>query len=248
MFSLVAFSASLTSTAMVDVAAVADDHLSVISGNIVIPPDLPNVAALYAGGTDIARAQVLSPSLRQLLNPEISPVDTAALPSAPSRFVDYRFTPIQLAPDEQLDAQAANAAAGANRVVILAFLSDGPVTPVAGDVRSVRVTAAITATANTWSSGALTFDQQLPSGRYQIVGGRFFSTTLQAFRLVVTGYPWRPGGIGAATATLKEPDQQRFGNFGIWGEFAHNTPPNLQILCTAADAAETGVLDLIKVA
>lgn len=248
MFTLAGFSSSHASTAMLIVNAVADPHLTVIANRLVVPPDLSKVVGMYANGTDIARAQVAAPSTRAFLNPEISPVDVGAAPSAIDRFLDYRFTPIELAPNEQVEVDAANAAAGANIDRAFLWLADGPIQPVSGDVRSTRITAAITAVAEGWTNGAITFADQLPAGRYQVVGARVISATLQAFRLVFPGYAWRPGGVGAVNAQNVEPPEQRFGNFGVWGEFQHNAPPTLDILCSAADAAQSGVLDLIKVA
>lgn len=247
MFTVAAFSVSHASTGLIITNAVADPHLTIITNRLVVPEALPFVAGAYANGADIARAQFSAPSLRQLINPELSPVDTNALPASPDRFIDYRFTPIQLQPNEQLELDEANAAAGANICRGLVYLADGAITPESGDVRSTRVTGTITGVAETWANGALTFADQLPAGRYRVVGARFFGTTLTFFRLVFPGYAWRPGGLGFANATLVEPPEQRFGNFGAWGEFEHNAPPTLDAFCTAADAAQTGVLDLLKV-
>jgi len=247
-FTLAAFSSSHASVAVLIVNAIADQHLTVITNRLVVPKELNQIVGLYANGTDVARAQLSSPSLRQFLLPEISPVDVAALPSTPDRWLDYRFTPIQLQSDEQLEFDAANAAAGANICRGLVWLANGPISPVSGDVRSVRVTAAITGIAEAWANGPLVFDQTLPAGLYAVVGARFFGATLNAFRLVFPAGKWRPGGLGSALASSAEPPEQRYGNFGIWDQFNHNAPPTLDILCTAADAAQTGVLDLLKVA
>lgn len=248
MFTVAAFSASHASVSLVITAAAADQHLTIISSRLVVPDAMPNIVGAYVNGVDLARAQLAAPSTRAFINPELSPVDTNALPASPDRFIDYRFTPIKLQPDEQLELDQANAAAGANIARGLVYLADGPIQMVTGDVRSERVTATITGVAEAWASGPITFADSLPAGTYRIVGARFFGTTLTFFRLIFPGYPWRPGGLGFANATLVEPPEQRFGNFGVWGEFQHNAPPVLEVFCTAADAAQTGVLDLIKVA
>lgn len=248
MFTLAAYSDTHASVSMLIANAVADAVLTIVAGRVTIPPELPNIVGIYVGGTDVARAQLVAPSLRQFINPEISPLDVNALPASPDRFIDYRFTPIQLAANEQLELDVANAAAGANRMVGGIWLADAAISPSSGDVRSVRVTSATAAVANVWTNAALTIDQVLPAGRYQVVGARFFSTTMQLFRLAFPAYPWRPGGLGMATATLVEPPEQRFGNFGVWGEFNHNAPPTVDVLCTAADATQAGVIDIIKIA
>lgn len=246
-FTLAGFSSSHASTSMLIVNAVSDPHLTIIGNRLVVPPDLSQIVGAYANGADIARAQLVAPSTRAYINPELSPIDVAGAPGQVDRFLDFRFTPIQLVPNEQLEVDAANAAAAANIDRAFIWLADGSITPVSGDARSTRVTAAITAVAETWVNGALTFADQLPAGRYQVVGARIISATLQAFRLVFPGYPWRPGGVGAVNAQNVEPQELRFGNFGVWGEFEHNAPPTLDIFCSAADAAQSGVLDLIKV-
>ena len=55
-----------------------------------------------------------------------------------------------------------------------------------------------TLTAFQWTNAQLTFDQALPAGRYQIVGGRMESAGLLAWRCVIVGGLWRPGAIGFA--------------------------------------------------
>lgn len=248
MFTVGAYSQSHASTSILIATAITDPHLTVTNSRIVVPDQLSQIVGAYAQGPDIARGRLQSPSLLALLMPELSPVDTGATPGSPDRFIDYRFTPMQLAPQEQLEFDFANAAAGANIGRGVVWLADGPITPVSGDVRSVRVTGTTTAVAETWTNVALTFDQALPAGRYQVVGARMFGASMIAFRFVFPGYPWRPGGIGTSSATLVEPPEQRFGNLGVWGDFAHNAPPTMDILCTAGDTAQTGVIDLIKIA
>jgi hypothetical protein len=80
-----------------------------------------------------------------------------------------------------------------------------------------------------------------------IVGGRFASAGLIAWRCVLPGNPWRPGGIGVANDGGAEGTIFRVGNFGAWGSFRHNTPPTIDFLSATADATETGHLDLIKI-
>jgi len=147
-----------------------------------------------------------------------------------------------------LNAQAAEDGAGAQISNALAWLSDGPIAPVTGIMRTVRTTCAITLTAYAWSNGALTFDQTLPAGRYQIVGMRAESTGLIAARLVTPASPWRPGVIGFDAESDVEPDRFRYGRCGVFSEFDHDAPPTVDFLSVSADTAETVHLDLIKIA
>lgn len=249
MFGLVGWSTSVdTSGVLTNAAGLADQSVRINGNDIIVPNEIPYLVGAYAVGPSVTRAQLQSPSLRRVLNFEIAGVDANALPTPPISIPSIWNNPIKLDGQEALDALFAESGAGASRGTILAWLADGPVQPVSGDIRSVRVTAATTLVANAWTNAALTFDQSLPAGRYQVVGGRFFSTNLQAWRCVFVGGVFRPGTIGMQTASQDEPDMWRMGNFGVWGEFNHNTPPTIDFLANGADAAQTGVLDLVKVA
>lgn len=245
MFTLGAFDASVAATALTQVAAITDGSLNVQNSNLVIDRRLPQVVGAYAiGGTGLTRAQLVAPSLRAIWNPEISPIEGAALPTTPSRWLDLRFTPFPLQPEEQLSAFVTNG--GAAQTAVGVWFADGPIQPVSGPIRTMRATAAATLVANVWNNGiALTFDQSFPSGRYQLVGARMFGATPWLFRLGVAGYPWKPGAIAMPTALLPEHPAFRMGGMGVWLEFTNVNTPTLDVLATAADTAQTVELDCI---
>lgn len=248
MWAIVGYTESQDSATLVNVAALADQSVRVNGDDIIIPRGLNFLLGAYALGPNVTRAQLLSPSLRRVFNQEIGPIDVAALPTSPVPFNLFAPNILELDEDEALNAQAAEDAAGASRATVLVLLGDGPIEPVTGDLHTVRVTGATTLVANAWTNGALTFDQTLPAGRYQLVGARMRSTNLQAFRFVFIGGTWRPGSIGNALVSDLDIPGQRGGGWGVWGEFEHNTPPTVDFLANGADTAEAGELDLIKVA
>jgi len=254
MFTLVGWSQSIDSAVLAAITAIPDPHVRVQGNDVIVPgaqPNSPPLNALVGAfgiGVNITRLQMQSPSLRRILFNEIAPVSIGILPPTVPAWNDMRFAPPILDPEEALDAFIAESGAGATRNSAFAWLADQPIEPVKGDIRTVRVTATTTLTAFQWSNAQLTFDQSLPAGRYQIVGGRMESAGLLAWRCVIVGGLWRPGAIGYATAGLVEPSAFRQGNMGVWGEFNHNTPPTIDYLSGSADTAEAGELDLIKVA
>lgn len=254
MFTLVGWSASIDSAVLAPLAAIPDPHVRVNGSDIIVPGPQPNSPPLnalvgaFGIGVNITRLQLQSPSLRRILYEEVSPVNIAVLPVTVPPFMDARFTPPILDPEEALDAYIAESGAGATRVSAFAWLADQAIEPVRGDIRTVRVTATTTLTAFQWTNAQLTFDQALPAGRYQIVGGRMESAGLLAWRCVIVGGLWRPGAIGFAAASAVERDAFRYGGMGVWGEFNHNTPPTIDFFSGTADTSEAGELDLIKVA
>src|SRR5712691_2293719 len=248
MFTVIAWSASVDQLAPAAIPAIPDPHVRVNGNDIIVPTAIPNLVAAYAFGVNITRAQLVSPSLRRFLNLEVAPLDiSAGVPSVPVIW-DMRQNPIKLDGEEALNAFTAENGVGATRMNALAWLADNKIDPIAGDIRTVRVTATATLVAFAWTNGALTFDQSLPAGRYQIVGGRMASASLLAWRCVIPGYQWCPGSFGAVTDGQPVHYIFRTGAFGSWGEFNHNTPPTIDFLSATADTSESGELDLIKLA
>lgn len=248
MFTLVGWSQSVDQAAVAAIAGVPDPHVRINGNDVIVPTQIANLIGAYANGVNITRAQLQSPSLRRFLNIEVAPVDISVTPTTPVRFHDLRSIPVKLDGEEALNALTAENGAGATRMNAFAWLADQAITPVKGDIRTVRVTATTTLVAFTWTNGALTFDQTLPAGRYQIVGGRMNSAGLIAWRCVIPAYAWRPGAIGVIVDSGAEQDWFRWGSWGVWGEFNHNTPPTIDWLSATADTAETGEFDLIKIA
>ncbi len=247
MFTTVAWSESQdTAGVLTSVAGVSDAHVRVEGDNIVVPSYAPNLVAVFAIGATISQAQIESPSLRRFVNIDVEPVNVGAEPIVPTPLAAFFDHPIALDPAEPLRAWVAEAAAGAERETVLAWLADGPLAPVGGEVFTVRATSTATLVAYAWTLGSLTFSQALPAGNYQVVGMRAESAGLIAARLVFVGGGPRPGCIGYDAAVDVSNPSFRYGQLGVWGEFAHNEPPSVEFLSVSADASETVWLDLVR--
>ena len=246
-FQLVAYSESQDSAVLVPVAALADPSMTVGGDNVQVPAFAPYLMGMAAIGANVTRAQLVAPSLRRIMNPEIRPLNVGAETLSPPVASMFPASPIPLDVSEQLQAHVAEDAAGAVQSTILVFLADGAIAPVEGDIFTVRVTNASTLAALAWTNGALTFDQVLPVGRYAIVGARFESAGLIAFRFLFQGSTPRPGGFGCDASADLDIDGQRYGGWGVWGEFDHNIPPTVDFLSVSADTSQVGALDLIKI-
>lgn len=245
-FHLAAWSESIDAGTLTPIDALADPSMTVSGDNISVPDYAPYLLGAVGIGANITRMRLEAPSLRRILNPEIRPLHRAAEPLSPAIVMLNRDNPIELAVNEQLQCLVTEDAAGASRVYGLVWLSDGGVTPVSDAIYTVRVTSATTLTANVWTNAALTFDQVLPVGRYGIVGARFESAGLIAFRFVFQTLPHRPGGLGCDDIADVEPSWQRYGGMGVWGEFSSTNPPTVDFLSASADTSEVGYLDLVQ--
>ncbi len=239
--------------AIVNLAAIADDVLTT-NGDDLRVPDLNRVIAIAAGvasGGD-GYARLDAPSLLKKTRQYISPVngnaDADAEPDSPPAVEDLRNNPLVLRPTEDLEAVVdSDTAAAAKQWVMLWFSDSQPQRPV-GDIFTVRATSAIALVADVWSLVQLTFQDNLPAGKYAVVGLSAISAGLIAARYVFRGgVGWRPGCLGRDSDSDKEDPMFRKGGLGVWGEFDHVTPPAIECLSISADATQDFLLDLIQI-
>jgi len=247
-FTLVGYSESQDSATLTNVAALVDPHVRVVGDDIVVPGALSYVGGVYAIGTAISRAQLVSPSIRRRYPMEITPIEISVEPADPVKYNPFFASPIALDEDEALNFQAAENNASAGRSSGLVWLCDGSTTPMTGsEMFTIRATNSSTLTAYAWTNAALTFGDTLPAGEYAVVGMRASSAGLIAARLVFSQYPWRPGCIASDTLGEQSAPVFRMGALGVWGEFQHNTPPTVDFCSVSADTAQTVDLDLVLI-
>lgn len=233
-----------------NVAAVQDETITTSGDDVRVPPELPFIigaAGLSNADTQFRRAQIASPSLRSLANLDIEPIINAIVFGSPPEVLFHPQRPIPVQPDESLNflMQTDEAAGNANHYGLI-WLADGPQQPVAGQMFSIRATAAVTLSAGVWVNGNLTFSQTLPAGRYQIIGMRARGTNLVAARLAFPGGMWRPGVPAVNAIGDRDAQTFRFGHSGVFGEFTHTRPPTVDCL-GVTDSTQTFTFDLVKV-
>jgi len=92
-FTLIAYSESQDSATLVNVAALVDPHVRVVGDDVVVPSALPYVGGVYAIGTAISRAQLVSPSIRRRYPMEITPIEIAVEPADPVKYNPFFCIP-----------------------------------------------------------------------------------------------------------------------------------------------------------
>jgi len=247
MFTLVGFFESSGATTLTEIATLADPHLRV-SGDDVIVPSLGNLAGVYVKSNTANDGRVVSPSLRRLVNFAVNPVreGSSHLNRDPEKYwVDLFDHMIPLDVSEAVNLKAAESTA-ADAVYGLIWFADR-IDPVpAGVMRTIRAVSSTALTANAWTNVALTFDEDLPAGRYAIVGASGVSGGMVAFRFVVPGAYWRPGTIGNTDPSYIPMMSFRYGRKGLWGEFEHDLPPTVDVFSISADTDTKIWFDLIQ--
>lgn len=258
MFTTVAFSMQRVgaTAALTVVTPVADAHVTIDGNNVVVPSQLPKLLGAWACyGTGLAAgaptfAQLQSPALRRVFQQDISRISDGLADVEEEHVHLFPDSPLPLDPDEGLQAWTAHGALALGETTVGVFLCDGPLAKVSGEIRTIRFTSVCAPVTRVWTLGVLGVVQQLPTGTYQVVGARVINATeMGLFRLVFTGYDWRPGGVMSHAVIAHEAIQFREGRLGVWGTFDWMHLPRIEIcsMLAAPVANPQVLLDVIKV-
>lgn len=232
------------------IAAVADDQVFTDGDDFRVPAGLDVMLAAWAVGLATTRARISSPSLRAFINQELAPkiVSETVPADVPIRLNSYMRSPLQLAVGEFINFESDGGAGAPTDISCVAFLSDGPVTVREGPSRTARATAAIAGVQREWTTGNFVFSEDLPAGRYQVIGGRCETDAPGAWRLIFREGGPRPGSLSTPDNEGADVMGSRMGMWGVWGEFDINQPPTLEILSFGGVAsAQVLYLDLMQV-
>lgn len=245
--------------ALTVVTPVADPHVTIDGNNIVVPKGMNKIlGACFAYGTGLASAapgaylgQLQSPSLRRVINNEAAMIaDTFTHEIHDEHIQMFPESPLPLDEGEGLQAWTAHPALALGETAVYVHLCDGPISKLAGEVRTIRFTSVCAPVTRVWTLGVLGVVQQLAMGEYAVVGARVTNATeFGAFRFIFTGYDWRPGGQITHTLDSQDCIKQRGGNLGEWGRFDWMHLPRIEIcsVLAAPVANPTVFLDLIKI-
>lgn len=253
MMHLAGFYASVDqAAAYTAMAAITPEAQIFVSGNDVhVPEQAPNVivaaAGLASGGQGNAR--LTAPSLRGVTRYFVDAVngnaDADAVPGSPHVLMDRRANPLPFNPREVVNCDTHADPSAARKQWVLLWFADQPPAPVTGrKIYTARATGTTTLTVGQWTAVPITFDDSMPIGNIDVVGMRVFTAGVVAARIAFVGQWNRPGVLGVQSKSNLGHDMWRHGNLGVFGTFTVDTVPQIEVLSTSADTAETFELDI----
>jgi hypothetical protein len=247
-FHLSAFRGSVVNgTTNTAIAGVLDNIISKsVSGNF-LAPDGAQIAAAIGGGVNASRQRINTPAARQVGFPQIAPLGTGVTATNPQNLAYWGQNGIKPASADEVAVEATHTDAAPQIQWALMWWRFGYKQPTPGLQYRLRWTAAIAAVVGSWASGALAFDQSIPSGIYQIQGMDAFGANLLGARLIFPGGSWRPGVLAHNTLSTVPRPEFTDNSFGVFGEFDSVNVPQLEIYAEAANAAQEGFLDLVRI-
>jgi hypothetical protein len=244
---LAAFYASLAASQTdLAIAPVVDPQLSTNNNGMLLPENM-RIGMALASGLGVTQGRFNVPSLRVNALPRVHPVNKALYPVDDAPIMKWREQGPRVLQTETFQAQlTSDATAGPNDSYMLAWLYAGAPRKIAGDITTIRATSTVTAATGSWVVGALTLEQDLPSGRFAVVGLDAIGTTAQAMRLRFPGGGYCPGVSVQQAAGQFFLDTFRCNNAGFFGEFMNSTPPQIDVLGTTGAVTLTIFMDIIK--
>jgi len=240
--------------AFLAIGAVPDQHITVLANDIRVP-SLNQIIALAAGvETTVAQqARLTAPSRRVLALQRVAPTQGAAagasVPGDPHRVLDLRTSPLVMVQGENAEFEINSNPAAPQIQWGVVWFASGPPAEVDGNIFTIRADSATALVAGAWTNVPIVLAENLPRGRYQVVGLRAQSAGLVAARMVFVGTGatgWRPGVLGTNNDRHLEHPMFRLGNLGVFGEFEDIDLPTIDCLAVSADATQQFYLDLIQ--
>lgn len=247
-FHTAAFRLSVTNgTTNTPLAGVADTILTKAASGAFLAPPQSRIRLAVAGGVNASRARIDTPKMREIGLPYIAPLNQTVVVPSPPNLADYgEFGP---APeqDDEINVQSTHTDAAPQIQFAGIWLKFNRREVPTGKRYRLRFTGAIAGVVGSWANGAITFDQTLPASTYAIVGLDVFGTNLYLARLIFAGGGWRPGCLARNAVNSVPLPVFNDGSLGCYGKFRSVNPPNLDIYCEGANAAQEGYMDVVDV-
>lgn len=215
-----------------EIDPVPDEHVRV-EGKAIFVPSLTRLLGYCAFlGSTASGAYLDAPSLRRTALMYLAQIQPLTVPDIDSMPVLNPEGLVELVATEGLKfvAKADPTTAEAHSCIV--FLGNEEVREIEGPYYAMEFTVTGTVTAGKWSNLAIMPIQALPAGKYQLVGANVVASGGLAYRFVIPGYDWRPGGICAPSTRAHLHSIFGPGMLGVWGEFEHTLLPTLQLLST----------------
>jgi hypothetical protein len=247
MYHVAAYKGSTHAQSSFDLTAIQDNILTIQNGHIL--PDVDMKLFMACGlAVDLTAMILVSPHLRQIVNPRVYPINASVTPPTRPQLVDRRLNPWIMKAVEEFQVQVNVGGAADETIFSILLIGDRLEMVPAGEVYSLHGSGTTAASSGAWTSEPIVWDQNLPAGTYIAISSQVQSTNAVAHRWTFKGQFLRPGFLSVTSLTNITFPEWYNGGMGAMGQFNTYTMPNLEVLCNAADAAHDVTLSCIKVA
>lgn len=231
----------------VALAPVADIQLPSRGNTLVVPQDT-QIQRAFLFGTNLIAARINVPSMRAITLPKIYPVVTAnAIPNTPPYWEPKAYGPIALATEGiGIDTTTQGITGTTDATYGFLWLGGNLDSAPQGRAVTMQATNAVSLVTGSWVTYTPTLSDDLPAGRYAIVGAEAYGTGLYALRFRFPGQTMLPGILCNQAAGEFDDGSQRFGRLGSFGSFLNSALPTIDVLGAAGLQSINLFMDLVK--
>ena len=248
-FHCAAYYSSVSATGSDTELAALQDQILTISNNRFLFRENRRLLWGSAIGTSVYNASISAPSFSNITTPYLSyGIEQSDNPTNLPAVEDWTMSPFNLAAREELSFRVSGTAGGVveDNYGILG-IEFNPVPAPRTSYYCLRGTSTTAAVANSWTELSVTWQNQLPAGRYAVVGGNGVSVGGIGFRFIIQDQLPRPGGL--CTTQFVNQNWKGFSNgyLGNWGEFESFVMPGVEILNETTTADHTFYMTIAKI-
>lgn len=229
------------------VPAIADNVFKIGSQNgFVLQEDMMLIAA-YAGGVGLANPKLRSPKLNQFNPLLITPYLLTEGVTNGHQQALWPYRPFTFRNQEEVTAFSDNTNGAAQQQVVVCDFSNGIDAIPPGEELFLAATATTTAIVNGWTLLTYALTQALPEGIYAMIASEVQSATAIYHRWTFWNQFYRPGHLSTEAFSNQQAYPVQTLQKGLMGQFSNVALPNLEVLCSAADASHNIIARCIKV-
>ena len=226
--------------------AIADQTLNVYNNTyqFLTPRTLMKSFAGVPNGTAV---RLNAPSFAKGFQPTIDPIDGAAtIGGTLPPICDYMGRGPDIPKQENFQPLITRTGGVAADCAIVIWTCPTFVPAPPGKAFTIRMSAAATGAKGQWNLSSLTPDQNLPNGKFSVIGMRVEGANCLTARLVFPGQAERPGCLCNVDQTSWVYPSFRFGYGGMFGAFINTNLPQIEVLGFGAVASQFVYLDCIQ--
>lgn len=236
----------------VTVPAMLDGYLAVSNDAIRLPRQM-RLVWHHVQSFNLRDARIVASQLRDIgpyyLQPISRTVNSLSIYGVPFRTYGHDVTLLQ---DDEISVEGMVDDSG-DTIYALLLLGDGNYSVPSRRTGILRFFSNLNGPSKTWVQSKLTPLDQIPSGRYMVIGGvtqwpKVLSGSPVAWRLVFDGQISRPGAMTRLDVDNPISPMFRCGSLGVWGTFSEYSLPYVE--CFHPTSPLTGnillYLDVLK--
>lgn len=248
-FHCAAYYSSLSATADNDELAAQTDNVLTISNNRFLFRENRRLLWATAIGSNLEDASISAPSFSNITTPYMrSGINKLDNPSDLPNVEDMSNSPFSLAAREELSFRVNQDSAGSATDFVGGIGVAWDKVPASNaSYFTLHGTSTTAAVAHTWKEISVTWDNQLPAGRYQVISAGVITDQGYLFRVILANQIPRPGGLAISGFGSRNSHVFSPGYLGSWGEFESFVMPGIELFSETTTATHDVYLTIVKI-